>query len=99
MKTLNIEQAAVFLAAHKETVRRLAVCGKIPAAKIGKRWIFLELDLVTYLRSNYPAGVTSQSADQRSNKKWRFTSGTLLGGLASPIKEKEYREALGLAIK
>ena len=34
MKTFNIEEAAEFLGAHKETVRRLAVTGLIPGAKV-----------------------------------------------------------------
>ncbi|MGC1181333.1 helix-turn-helix domain-containing protein [Legionella sp.] len=97
MKTLNILETAQFLGAHKETVRRLASSGQIPGVKIGKKWIFIERDLVEYIRSKYSSVVTSQGAAvQRSNKLWRFTSGTLLGGLASPIKEKEYKEALGL---
>ena len=99
MKTLNIIQAAQFLGAHKETVRRLVASRQIPGVKIGKRWIFIEQDLVEYVRSKYPDAVTSQGAAHRSNKQWRFTNGTLLGGLASPIKEKEYKEALGLATR
>jgi len=79
MRTLNIQQAAEFLGAHKETVRRLASSAQIPGVKIGKRWIFIEQDLVEYMRSKYPAVVTSQGAVQRSNKQWRLTSGTQLG--------------------
>ncbi|WP_242605417.1 helix-turn-helix domain-containing protein [Legionella anisa] len=98
IKTLNILAAANFLGAHKETIRRLAASGELPGVKIGRGWIFIEHDLVVYMRSKYARGVTSQGAVQRSNK-WRFTKETTRGGLVSPIKEKEYREALGLAIK
>ncbi len=42
MKTFNIEEAAEFLGAHKETVRRLAVIGQIPGVKIGRSWRFIE---------------------------------------------------------
>lgn len=99
MKTLNIDQAAEFLGAHKETIRRLAVMGKIPAAKIGKGWRFIEQDLVIFMRSNYPRDVTSQGAVIRRNKPWRFIKESQFGGLASPTKDKEYNEALGLKTK
>lgn len=98
IRTLNILDAANFLGAHKETIRRLAASGELPGVKIGRSWIFIEHDLVMYMRSKYASGVTSQGAVQRSNK-WRCTKETIRGGLVSPIKEKEYREALGLAIK
>jgi hypothetical protein len=71
----------------------------MPAIKIGKSWRFLQEDLVIYMRSKYARAVTSQGAAHRSNKQWRFTKETRLGGLASPIKEKEYNEALGLPIR
>ena len=99
METFNIEQAAKFLGAHKETVRRLVATGLIPGVKIGKSWRFIQDDLVIYMRSKYAGVVTSQGAAQRSNKQWRFTKGVQLGGLASPIRDKEYNEALGLTIK
>lgn len=98
-KTLNILEAAAFLGAHKETVRRMAASGDIPGVKIGRGWLFLEQDLVMYIRSKYANGVTSQGAVYRSNNKWRFTKEIQLGGLVSPIKEKEYKEVLGLTTK
>ncbi|HEM0348701.1 TPA: helix-turn-helix domain-containing protein [Legionella pneumophila] len=97
VRTLNINQAAQFLGAHKETIRRLAVSGKIPAVKIGRGWRFIEQDLVVYMRSEYSSRVTSQGAINRS-KQWRFTEGMKFGGSALPTMDKEYREALGLPI-
>ena len=97
--TLNIADVASILGAHPETIRRLAASGEMPAIKIGKSWRFLQEDLVIYMRSKYARAVTSQGAAHRSNKQWRFTKETRHGGLASPIKEKEYNEALGLPIK
>lgn len=99
MQTLNIEQAAKFLGAHKETVRRLVASGKLPGVRIGRGWRFIEQDLVIYMRSKYPGGVTSQGAVSRRDKQWRFTKETRFGGLVSPIMDKEYSEALGLPIK
>ena len=98
MKTFDINQAAEFLGAHKETVRRLVATGKIPGVKVGKGWIFIEQDLVIYIRSKYAGGVTSQGAVTRREQQWRFTKEVRFGGLASPIMDKEYSEALGLPI-
>ncbi|QRN02973.1 helix-turn-helix domain-containing protein [Legionella sp. MW5194] len=35
MKTLDLEKAAEFLGAHKETIRRLVATGRLPGVKIG----------------------------------------------------------------
>jgi excisionase family DNA binding protein len=53
MKTLNLEEAAAFLHMNPETLRERAKAGVIPAAKPGKCWVFLEEDLVAYVRSFY----------------------------------------------
>lgn len=55
MKTLGLIEAAEFLKMHAEELRRRAKCGAIPGAKAGKRWVFLEDDLASYLRSLYAA--------------------------------------------
>ena len=43
--TLNARQAAAFLGAHVETVRRLARRGGIPSFKVGKDWRFHKVAL------------------------------------------------------
>jgi excisionase family DNA binding protein len=53
MKTLNLEQAAALLHMHPYTVMQKVHAGKIPAAKPGKRWVFIEDDLTAYLRGQY----------------------------------------------
>jgi len=55
MKTLNLHEAAALLRMHAESLRQKTRQGLIPGAKIGKRWVFLEEDLVQYLRSQYPS--------------------------------------------
>ena len=52
-ETLNLNQAADFLKLHWQTLREKAKCGEVPAAKLGRRWVFLREDLVSYLRSHY----------------------------------------------
>lgn len=53
MQTLSLEQAAAFLRMHPEELRRRTKLGQIPGAKPGKSWVFIEHDLVEYVRSLY----------------------------------------------
>jgi hypothetical protein len=54
MKTLNLSEAAAFLHMHPEEVRTRAKRGIIPGAKIGRRWVFIDVDLADFVRSLYP---------------------------------------------
>jgi excisionase family DNA binding protein len=94
MKTFNIQQAAEFLGAHKETVRRMAVNKQIPGVKIGRSWLFIEQDLVMHIRNKYSSRDASQGDHRRI--KWHSTKETEYGGLISVTKEKEYAKVLGL---
>ena len=96
MKTLNLEQAAELLGAHKETVRRQAAIGQLPAVKIGRSWIFIEQDLVMHIRNKYSSRDASQGDHYRRNKKWHSTKEMGSGGLISSTKEREYAKVLGL---
>lgn len=53
MKSMTLYEAAAFLKLHSEELRRRAKRELLPVAKVGKRWVFLELDLAEYLRSLY----------------------------------------------
>jgi excisionase family DNA binding protein len=44
---LSLDQAAVFLAIHPNTLRRHVHAGLIPGGKLGRDWRFLKSDLVT----------------------------------------------------
>ncbi|MDI1302097.1 MAG: helix-turn-helix domain-containing protein [bacterium] len=55
MNTLDLRQAADFLRIHPVTLRIKAAAGEIPGAKVGRAWVFIEVDLVEYLRSRYRA--------------------------------------------
>lgn len=52
-ENFNLEEAAQFLKMSSGGLRRLATSKKIPAAKPGRGWCFLEEDLVNYVRSLY----------------------------------------------
>lgn len=51
--TLDLTQAAALLRAHPETVRAGAAAGTIPGAKVGRAWVFIQADLLDYLRNQY----------------------------------------------
>lgn len=51
MQTLNLQEAAAFLKMHPEELRRRAKSGRIPAAKAGRSWVFIDIDLADWLRS------------------------------------------------
>lgn len=98
IKTLNLEEAAAFLKIHPVTLSTKAASGEIKGAKIGKRWVFLEVDLVDHIRSQYQ--VRALQGDGKE-KVCHFTNAKtpLHGGLKSPSVEKQYKEALGLPQK
>lgn len=53
MVTLDLKQAADFLKVHPETMRQLAISGKVGGAKIGRRWVFLEHHLALHITQKY----------------------------------------------
>ena len=53
MKTLNLQEAAALLKLHPTTLAAKARAGEIPGARLGKRWVFVEVDLLDYVRSQY----------------------------------------------
>ncbi len=50
MRTYDIHEAAEFLKVDRTTALDLAGSGDLPGAKVGRSWVFLESDLVEYLR-------------------------------------------------
>ena len=57
MNTLDLQAAAAFLHIHPVTLQEKARTGEIPGAKIGKCWVFVDVDLVEHIRSQYPRRV------------------------------------------
>lgn len=62
-ETYSVDQAADFLQIHPDTLKTRARTGEIKGYKPGRRWVFLEEDLMAYLKSTQP--VSSQSYDLR----------------------------------
>uniref|UniRef100_Q47H87 Helix-turn-helix domain-containing protein n=1 Tax=Dechloromonas aromatica (strain RCB) TaxID=159087 RepID=Q47H87_DECAR len=99
MDSLTLQQAATFLKIHPVTLQEKARAGEIPGAKIGKCWVFLEIDLVDYVRSQYRRRAL-QGAHERnitchsSNAKTRPA-----GGSKSSSTDERYNAVLGLTTK
>jgi hypothetical protein len=62
LRTLTLDEAAAFLHMHPEEVRTRTKRGLIPGAKTGRRWVFLEIDLVEFVRSLYRESIGSSVA-------------------------------------
>jgi len=99
--TLDLEQAASFLNCNKETVRRLASAKKIPAGKIGRKWIFIQSDLENHIRTQYSnTESVVQVVDSDEESLCQYTFETTSGGLNSHHQmEQEYDALLGLKTK
>ena len=95
-KTFSLLEAAEFLGIHKETARNHAASSRLPGAKVGRSWRFLEEDLVTHFRSLYSNDASQGVIDHRSKKLWHSTKETKSIGLTSTTMVREYNEALGL---
>lgn len=62
MRTFDIEECAAFLKVDRTTALKLAGNGDLPGARIGRAWVFLEDDLIDYLRLR----VRQQQAERRN---------------------------------
>jgi excisionase family DNA binding protein len=89
METLDLKGAAVVLHLHPETVRELAQAGTIPAAKIGRAWVFVKEDLIEFIRRSYP----------KCKMKTASTSEVALGGLESTGTVRRLDDLLGRKTK
>ncbi|WP_417680910.1 helix-turn-helix domain-containing protein [Pseudidiomarina aquimaris] len=96
MKTYDLHQAAKYLCMSESHLGELARSRRIKAAKPGKRWVFLEKDLVEYLDALYSFGVnTPQQGCDEEESSWHCTNVGTSGGLASRHQtEREYRALL-----
>jgi excisionase family DNA binding protein len=64
MKTYDIIEAAEFLKVDRTTALELAGLGELPGAKIGRAWVFMESDLVDYLRDKVRRQTNQRREDQ-----------------------------------
>ena len=98
-QTLNLIEAAEFLKIHPVTLSTKAAAGEIQGAKIGRAWVFLVVDLITYIRSKYKVRALLSDNVKESSCHSINAKTHRSGGLKSVLVEKQYKEALGLAQK
>ena len=98
MRTLDLNEAAAFLHMSAAVLRQKAKLGHVRAAKPGKRWVFLELDLVDYLRSLYPGPgqVPLSGCDQEKSLCHSVNAATSGGYVSRHPMVSEYSALLGL---
>src|SRR5688500_3159089 len=85
MKTLTLLEAARFLKMHPEELRRRARLGLIPGAKVGKCWVFLDLDLAGHIRSLYaPRWQALRVTVGKEANECHSTNAAKCGGFVSP---------------
>lgn len=98
MQTLNLQEAAAFLKMHPEELRRRAKSGRISAAKAGRSWVFIDIDLADWLRSLYAVPWQAlQVALRKELEPCHFSNAVTPGGLTlSHQTASEYAELLGL---
>jgi len=94
MKTLTLDEAAQFLKIHPEELRRRAKAGIIPGAKVGKCWVFVEDDLVAYLRSLYATPRQALQVGHGEKQLCHSVNVVRRGGLVSPHQAASELDAL-----
>lgn len=100
MKTFDLKQAAAFLRCHPQELRARAKAGKIPGARIGRAWVFLEEDLAEHIRSRYPVPRKALQVTLRKESECHYANAAVSGGSTSSLPTgNEYAELLGLPTK
>lgn len=96
MAILNLKAAALLLHIHPQTLRARAASGLIPGAKIGRAWVFVEVDIIAYVRAQYDLRVPK--GDHTGDNVCHFSSVTIhpTGGSKSLTKDDQYSVLLGL---
>ena len=53
MQTLSLQQAAAMLNTTPETVSAMIRNERLPAAKVGRAWVLVDVDIIRWLRGRY----------------------------------------------
>lgn len=87
MNTLNAEEAAELLHLNVKRVQSLAREGKLPAARIGRKWLFRRADLEALLGAPIPvaAGGATMSISARNRLRGRIARLSLDGLMAEVL--------------
>ncbi|OGT17293.1 MAG: hypothetical protein A2522_06855 [Gallionellales bacterium RIFOXYD12_FULL_53_10] len=94
--TLNLKDAAALLKIHPVTLQSKAKSGEVPGAKVGRSWVFVQIDLLSYIRSKYVTRMVQGDTKEKTpchstNVKTRPSTGS-----KSQSTDEQYRKALAL---
>jgi hypothetical protein len=100
MNTLTLQEAAKFLKIHPVTLGEKARLGEVLGAKIGKCWVFVDVDLIDYIRSQYKrrdlqGEKVEVSQCHSSNERTHHIGGSKLPTTA----DDQYKKVLALPTK
>ncbi|WP_305634658.1 helix-turn-helix domain-containing protein [Methyloversatilis sp.] len=97
-KTLIVSEVSTFLRLHKVTVSEMARKGRLPAAKVGGKWIFFLDEIEQFVQES----ATFKLQEKDISEKWPYSNGKTLSSSGSrypSLEDRLYRKALGLPIK
>ena len=85
MTTLNAEEAAALLHLNVKRVQSLARAGKLPAARVGRKWLFRRRDLEALLGTPPRAAAGGMSLSARNRLRGTIARLTLDGLMAEVL--------------
>ena len=97
MDTLTLQEAADFLKIHPVTLLDKANAGEVPGAKIGKRWVFVRIDLIDCIRSQYKRrALQGESMEETLCHSSNAKTHQIGGSKSRHTTDEQYSKALGL---
>lgn len=97
METMNLEEAAALLKIHPVTLSCKAAQGVIPGARVGKRWVFVTVDLIDHIRAQY--SLQAMQGATMGKSLWHSSNEKILqigGSKSRQPTDDAYNRALGL---
>lgn len=64
--TIGVDSAASMLECSAKTLMRRARAGIVPGTKVGRKWVFVTVDLIEHIRQNYKRPCSIAAAAVRS---------------------------------
>ena len=86
MNTLNVEEAAELLHLNVKRVQSLARAGKLPAARVGRKWLFRREELETLLGGQCPLPPIGSMAISARNRLRGRIARLVLDGLMAEVE-------------
>jgi molybdopterin-binding protein len=85
MQTLNVQQAAELLHLNVKRVQSLARAGKLPASRVGRKWLFRREQLESLLGVSAPAPSGALSLSARNRLRGRIVQLRIEGLMAEVV--------------